>query len=125
VPWIDAEDLPTTLGAFDVCIGIAGTTAKAKRVVPNKIFQGAAAGCAIVTSDTPPQRRVLGDAAMYFPPGDAAALASVLHLLAADPSLLQALGTRARSRARESFTPHAIAQPLVDALVPAGDEARR
>ena len=44
---------------------------KALRVVPNKVYQGAAAGCAIVTSDTPPQRRALADAARYVAPGDA------------------------------------------------------
>ena len=39
------------------------------RVVPNKVFQGAAAGCAVVTSDTAPQRRALGDAAVFVPAG--------------------------------------------------------
>ena len=38
--------------SHDVCLGIFGTGAKALRVVPNKVFQGVAAGCAIVTSDT-------------------------------------------------------------------------
>ena len=47
--------------------GIFGTGPKATRVVPNKVFQGAAAGCALVTSDTAPQRRVLGDAARARP----------------------------------------------------------
>jgi glycosyltransferase involved in cell wall biosynthesis len=42
------------------------------------VFQGAAAGCAIVTSDIPPQRRALGDAALLVPPGDPAALAAAL-----------------------------------------------
>ena len=69
---------------------------KAPRVVPNKVFQGAAAGCAIVTSDTAPQRRVLGDAALLVPPGDPAALATALRALAADPALL-ARGPRRRA----------------------------
>jgi len=49
-------------------LGIFGTGTKALRVVPNKVFQGAAAGCAIVTSDTAPQRRALGAAALLVPP---------------------------------------------------------
>src|SRR4051795_1248026 len=63
--WVDADALPALVAGHDVCLGIFGTGPKALRVVPNKVFQGAAAGAAVVTSDTPPQRRVLGDAARY------------------------------------------------------------
>ena len=45
-----AADLPALVAGHDVCLGIFGTGDKALRVVPNKVFQGAAAGCAIVTS---------------------------------------------------------------------------
>ena len=68
--WVPAADLPALVAGHDVCLGIFGTGDKALRVVPNKVFQGAAAGCAIVTSDTAPQRRALGDAAVLVPPGD-------------------------------------------------------
>ena len=65
-----AAELPALVAGHDVCLGIFGSAAKAARVVPNKVFQGAAAGCALVTSDTPPQRRVLDGAAVLVPPGD-------------------------------------------------------
>src|ERR1700757_592358 len=58
--WVPAAELPALVASHDVCLGIFGTGDKALRVVPNKVFQGAAAGCAVVTSDTAPQRRVLG-----------------------------------------------------------------
>src|ERR1700727_2713438 len=58
--WVPAAELPALVAAHDVCLGIFGTGDKAMRVVPNKVFQGAAAGCAVITSDTAPQRRVLG-----------------------------------------------------------------
>ena len=69
-------------------------------MVPNKVFQGAAAGCAVVTSDTAPQRRVLGDAAVLVPPGDPAALAEALRSLAADRLAAGGgpVGCRPRSR---------------------------
>ncbi|MEI8239887.1 MAG: glycosyltransferase, partial [Actinomycetota bacterium] len=67
IDWVDADALPAEVAAHDVCLGIFGTTPKALKVVPNKVYQGAAAGCAVVTSDTDPQRRVLGDAAMLVP----------------------------------------------------------
>src|SRR3984957_2700738 len=81
VDWVPAADLPALVASHHVCLGIFGTGDKARRVVPNKVFQGAAAGCAIVTSDTPPQRRVLADAAVLVPPGDPEALAGALRRL--------------------------------------------
>ena len=74
-------------------------------MVPNKVFQGAAAGCAIVTSDTAPQRRVLGDAAILVPPGDADALAAALLRLAADHAARDELRRRARELAGQRFSP--------------------
>jgi len=58
--WVPSRELPVLVAGHDVCLGIFGTGPKALRVVPNKVFQGAAAGCAVVTSDTAPQRRALG-----------------------------------------------------------------
>jgi len=110
--WVDPAELPALVARHDVCLGIFGTGAKARRVVPNKAFQGAAAGCAVVTSDTPPQRAVLGDAAALVPPGDADALAAVLRHLAADRADLDRLRKAARVRAEIAFTSVAVVEPL-------------
>jgi glycosyltransferase involved in cell wall biosynthesis len=115
--WVPAAELPALVAAHDVCLGIFGTGDKALRVVPNKVFQGAAAGCAIVTSDTAPQRRVLGDAAVLVPPGDPAALASALLRLADDRDALAKLRHAARQLAAERFTPEQVVGPLTDRLV--------
>ncbi len=66
----------------------------------------------VVTSDTAPQRRMLADAALYVPPGDAKALADALLSLAADRTRVDALATAARQAALERFTPAAIVEPL-------------
>jgi glycosyltransferase involved in cell wall biosynthesis len=76
------------------------------------VFQGAAAGCAIVTSDTPPQRRVLDGAAVLVPPGDHRALAGALRDLAADRGRLAAARAAARTLAAEQFTPDAVVRPI-------------
>ena len=115
--WVDAADLPRVVAEHDVCLGIFGTGPKALRVVPNKVFQGAAAGCAVVTSDTAPQRRVLGDAAVLVPPGDPAALAEALRSLAADRSRLAAARSAAAALAASSFTPAAVTAPLHERLL--------
>jgi len=122
--WVPAADLPALVASHDVCLGIFGTGDKAMRVVPNKVFQGAAAGCAIVTSGTPPQRRALGDAAVLIPPGDAEALAATLLRLAGDRAELARLRRQARELALEQFAPEQIVAPLAGRLGQSGASAR-
>jgi glycosyltransferase involved in cell wall biosynthesis len=110
--WVAPDDLRPLVAASDVCLGIFGTGPKGLRVVPNKIYQGAAAGCAIVTSDTPPQRRAFGAAAVFVAPGDAEALASALIELAGDRGRVRDLGTAAGRLADESFTPPEVISSL-------------
>ena len=117
--WVPAGELPGLVAGHDVCLGIFGTGDKALRVVPNKVFQGAAAGCAIVTSDTAPQRRAIAGAGMLVPPGDPDALAAALLELAGDRGELARLRRRARELAGEHFSPDRIVIPLVQALATA------
>jgi glycosyltransferase involved in cell wall biosynthesis len=112
IDWIEPESLPAFVAGHDVCLGIFGTGPKALRVVPNKVFQGAAAGTAIVTSDTVPQREALGAAALYVRPGDARALADALLALAADRGRLHELRARAYERACSRFRPASVVAPL-------------
>jgi glycosyltransferase involved in cell wall biosynthesis len=121
--WVPAVELPALVASHDVCLGIFGTGDKALRVVPNKVFQGAAAGCAVITSDTAPQRRVLGtvsqeSGAVLVPPGDPAALADALLQLASDREALLKLRHAARELAAERFTPEQVVGPLTDRLLP-------
>jgi glycosyltransferase involved in cell wall biosynthesis len=114
--WVPAADLPARVAGHDVCLGIFDTGTKALRVVPNKVFQGAAAGCAVVTSDTAPQRRALGDAALLVPPGDSAALADALRTLATDRAELARLRQAGHDLARTKFAPDQVVAPLLARL---------
>lgn len=116
IPWLEPKTLTTAVAKSDVCLGIFGTGPKALRVVPNKVFQGAAAGCAIVTSDSPPQRTLLGDAAILVPAGDAEALAQALRDLAEDREAVRDVRRACRELANERFRPAKIAAPLVAVL---------
>ena len=116
VDWVPPAELPALVAAHDVCLGIFGSSDKSLRVVPNKVFQGAAAGCALITSDTAPQRRALADAAVLVPPGDEHALADALRSLVTDRARLHALRTAAWTLACEHFLPEAVVQPLVTRL---------
>lgn len=119
VDWVARADLPALVASHDVCLGIFGTTEKSRNVVPNKVFQGAAAGCAIVTSDTTPQRRALGAAAAFVPAGDPAALARTLRDLAEDRAALRNQRAAAVRLADAWFQPGSVVAPLrecVDSL---------
>lgn len=113
--WVEPDRLPDVVASHDVCLGIFGPEGKALRVVPNKVYEGAAAGCAILTSDTPPQRSLLGDAAVFVPPGDAEALASVLCRWAEIPSAVDDAKAAAQERAQQ-FHPGQVVLPLLNAL---------
>ncbi|GGL87031.1 glycosyltransferase [Nakamurella endophytica] len=118
VVWRDlvpAAELPALIAGQHVALGIFGTSAKALHVVPNKVFQSAAAGNAVVTSDTGPQRRLLADDALFVPPGDAGALAAALVRLTEDRAELARLRAAATRRA-ESFTAAAVVEPLLHKL---------
>lgn len=104
--WVDYERLPDELRACGCALGIFGTTPKARRVIPNKVFQALACGAPVVTADTPASRELLANerSALLVPPGDADALVHALRRLAADPELARriAAGGLSAYRARAS-----------------------
>lgn len=114
--WVEPADLPVLVREHDVCLGIFSAVGKGTRVVPNKVFQGAAAGCCLVTSDTPPQRRALGAAAVLVTPGDPHVLAAALTDLSSDRARLLALRLAAWDLAQQQFLPEAVVAPLYDTL---------
>lgn len=116
IEWVDAADLPSVVAVHDVCLGIFGTSNKALNVVPNKVYQGAAVGCAIITSDTIPQRRILGDAALFVTPGSAPELAATLDALAIDRARLHQYQVKAQQLAYAAFKPSVVVAPLIDKL---------
>ena len=75
--WVEYERLPGELNRAGCALGIFGTTPKARRVIPNKVFQALACGTPVITADTPAARELLrdGESALLVPPGDPDALA--------------------------------------------------
>lgn len=122
VPWVEYDHLRDEMASAGIVLGIFGRSAKAQRVVPNKVFQAMAAGRPIVTADTPGIREVLthGVDAVLVPAGQPAALAAALIALADDPDARRRLGAAARARYLQVGTPPAVAAPLVRALAAHG-----
>ena len=75
--WVSYETLIEYLARSDVALGIFGSTEKAQRVIPNKVFQILMAGRPLITADTPAARELLSESVLvrFVPAGDAEALA--------------------------------------------------
>lgn len=74
--------------------------------LPTKLFEYMAAGLAVVVSDFPLWRRLLGDldCATFVDPGDPDAIAVAVAAYAADPELLDRHGRNARRAVVETFS---------------------
>ncbi len=116
--WVPYESLGGEVGRAAICLGVFGESAKAARVVPNKVWQAMAAGRPVVTADTAAVREVLDDgrSALLVPPGDPAALAGALARLAGDAALRARLGAAGRAVYLERGAPRAVAARLREAL---------
>jgi glycosyltransferase involved in cell wall biosynthesis len=121
VPYAEA---PRVLGAAHVVLGAFGAGEKAGRVIPHKVWQGLAAGRAVVTGDGEGLRElcVPGEHLAAVPRGDAAALADALARLLTDAGERAELARRGRELALAVATPERIGTGLLEAL--AGVEAR-
>lgn len=99
---ISAHDYAALLQQADIALGAFGTTPKATRVIPCKVYDALAVGVPLITADTPAVRRLLRDGqhALLVPPGDARALAEAIMRLKRDP----ALGARLAAAGRRTFT---------------------
>jgi glycosyltransferase involved in cell wall biosynthesis len=100
--WVEYERLPGELRACGCALGIFGTSPKARRVIPNKVFQALACGAPVVTGDTTAARELLADEddVLLVPPGDPDALVAALRRLAADPGLARRIAARGLSTYR-------------------------
>lgn len=116
--FVPREELASLYEEADAVLGIFGTTPKASRVVPCKVYDGLAAGLPIVTGDSPAARELLTDGvdALLVDRGDPRALAAALRRLREDPSLGERLRRNARRLARARFSREAIGLRLRGAL---------
>jgi glycosyltransferase involved in cell wall biosynthesis len=125
VQWVAYEDLPRELHAAGVALGVFGTSAKATRVIPNKVFQALATRTPVVTADTPAARELLDDdSALLVPPGDPDALAAAIRSLVGDAQLRTAFAEAGyaayRARASEDVLGRRWRELLERAVADAG-----
>ena len=110
--------LPAELARASVVLGIFGGGRKAAIVVPNKVYQAAAAGRPLITRDGPALREVLvpGEHCIVCPPNDPEALAQAIARLLDDAPAAGRMGAAARARLARDFAPAQLAQALAATL---------
>lgn len=115
---LPAIDLVQRLQSAHVLLGVFGTTPKAGRVVPNKVFQSLALGRAVVTADSAAIREFFtpGEHLCVVPPGDADALAQTLLALRDNPAWRRQLARSGARHVHAHFAPQNIAARFVKAL---------
>lgn len=116
--WISGEEYGQELADADICLGIFGSTAKAQRVIPSKVYDALAAARPIITADTPAARELLthGEDAWLCPAADGAALASAVRTLARDDALRARLAQGARRTYEAHCSPDVIGREMVARL---------
>lgn len=117
VDWVPYADLPARIAAADVVLGVFGKSVKARMVIPNKIWQAAAVGSAIVTADTPAIREAfVPEESICVVEPTPRALADALLALARDPERRARLARGARAAFLRTASAEARAARLRTAL---------
>ena len=106
------------LAEAHIVLGAFGTSEKAGRVIPHKVYQGLAAGRHVLTGDGPGIREVFepGIHLTLVPRGDPESLALALADAIRSPERCAALGARGRERVLEVGTPERVGHSLAGAL---------
>jgi glycosyltransferase involved in cell wall biosynthesis len=118
--WMPYELLPARIQQADILLGVFGTTPKAGRVIPNKVFQSLACGRPVVTRSAGAYPDALAaetnSGLVWIPAGDAQGLADRVTDLAEDRDVLRQLGLAAGETSRHYFSESAVRQQLSECL---------
>jgi glycosyltransferase involved in cell wall biosynthesis len=97
-PWLPPRDLYARLCQADICLGIFGSSEKAKRVIPGKAFLALATGIPLITGDSPAARELFrdGENAVLCEMASPQALAAAIVRLQTDPRLRRRIGYEGR-----------------------------
>ena len=118
--WGPLPELPGRLASADAILGIFGTSDKALRVIPNKVYQGLALGRAVITAATPaflPALRADEEQGLLWAqPGEPASICAAVERLHQRRDEIAALGQAARASYEAHYSNRRIAQVLGEIL---------
>ena len=119
-PPVPYEELPARIHRADILLGVFGASAKAGRVIPNKVFQALACGRPVVTRDAPAypgQLRLQAVSGLiWVPAANAAELVWAVERLARDSSGISDLFEQAGATFRQYFSKEVIKSQLQSCL---------
>lgn len=118
LPRVPYAEAVRRMAEADITLGIFGTTEKAGRVVPHKVWQGMALGVPVVTRRSAAIAEFFRDGSHLrcVPAGDGTSLARVLEELAADPEARVRLGAAGREAALAEGAPERLGTLLLEAV---------
>lgn len=113
---IPYEQINYYLNASDIILGIFGTSDKARRVVPNKVYEGCAVAKALITMDTPAIREMFTPEEIVLVSGTPESIAKAIRDLEAHPEKRELIAQRGYNRLVTSYTPQAMGHMLIGFL---------
>lgn len=118
--WVDYQDLPARIREADIVLGVFGTTPKAGRVIPNKVFQALASGRPVITqrSFAYPEA-LIGDASsglIWVDAGSAIDICEKLALLAKRHETIAELSKQAGESYQRYFSHKVLVNQLAGAI---------
>ncbi len=92
----------------DVALGIFGDSDKAKRVIPNKVYESLAAGKPLITMDSPAIREIFSERELLLVKNDGESIASAIKKLQNSPEFCREIASRGYAKMIEKYSPKPI-----------------
>ncbi|HKX75987.1 MAG TPA: glycosyltransferase [Acidimicrobiia bacterium] len=123
---IPLDHLPAHIAESAVCLGIFGTSAKAGRVIPHKLFECLAVGRPVVTRASPAVAESFSeDELVTVAPGDPEALAQAISGLLVDTNKRERIAAAGARAYQERFQERVLSRHLAEALATWAVASRR
>lgn len=112
--FVPYERLPEIIQEADILLGVFGTTPKASRVIPNKVFQALACGKPLITRAAPAYPAEVSGVTdvesgiAWVEPGNADHLAAKVAELLSQPKKMSTMGLMSRRTYDENFSQREI-----------------
>ncbi len=129
--FVPVEELHRVIAASHLCLGIFGSTEKARRVIPSKAFDTVAVGRAIISGETPAMLEAFAHErdAYFVRLQDPEALARGIAFLLKDREARERIARAGHELYKERFTPRALGGQFLEVIrkhfpgVPGSDTA--
>jgi glycosyltransferase involved in cell wall biosynthesis len=122
IDYVPMSELKNSLAKADVCLGVFGRTEKAKRVIPNKVYESLAAQRLVLTGESIAIKELLtdGEDAVFCKMADAKDLAEKILSIKNGRIDEVKLATNGYEVYRQFCRPEIIVKKLLDNLLEEG-----